>query len=287
MFRFSGFIFFCLLFSISCSAQRIAVQMAFPLIEGQYKSMQEEADLSFGAQAIPSNLKMMEGLLKSHETNIRILNSLSEGFCSYAFSFVEASEPIRASLLYARGRDYAIRSLEESLGVVGLLARSGEEFKFALKTTDVKDLPGLFWAGQCWASWLMLNLDNPKAFIDVSRVEGLMRRALELDEKYHYAGPHLILGAFYGSRTKILGGSPEKARLHFERNLELNQRKFLLTQLIYAKTYAVQLQDKKLFEKLLKEVLESPLNALPKQRLANGVAKRKARDLLGMIDELF
>ena len=116
MFRFSGFIFFCLLFSISCSAQRIAVQMAFPLIEGQYKSMQEEADLSFAAQAIPSNLKMMEGLLKSHETNIRILNSLSEGFCSYAFSFVEASEPIRASLLYARGRDYAIRSLEESSG---------------------------------------------------------------------------------------------------------------------------------------------------------------------------
>ena len=257
MFKFSGFIFFCLPFFISCSAQRIAVQMTFPLIEGQYKSMQEEADLSFAAQAIPSNLKMMEGLLKSHETNIRILNSLSEGFCAYAFSFVEDSEPARASLLYARGRDYAIRSLEESSGVVGLSTLFGEEFKFALKRTNINDLSGLFWAGQCWAGWIMLNLDNPEVYVDVSRVEGLMKRVLELDEKYHYAGPHLILGGFYGGRTKILGGSPEKARLHFERNLELNQRKFLLTQLIYAQTYAVQLQNKELFKKLFKEVLES------------------------------
>ena len=50
--------------------------MALPLIEGQYKSMQEEVDLSFAAQAIPSNLKMMEGLLKSHGTNIQILNNI-------------------------------------------------------------------------------------------------------------------------------------------------------------------------------------------------------------------
>ena len=100
--------------------------------------MQEEADLSFAAQAIPSNLKMMEGLLKSHETNIKILNSLSEGFCAYAFSFVEDSEPARASLLYARGRDYAIRSLEESSGVVGLSTLFGEEFKFALKKNQHK-----------------------------------------------------------------------------------------------------------------------------------------------------
>ena len=114
-----------------------------------------------------------------------------------------------------------------------------------------------------------------------------MKRVVELDEKYHYGGPHLALGGFYGSRTKTLGGDPEKARFHFERSLELNQRKFLLTQLVYAKIYAVQSQDKKLFKSLLKEVLGAPQNTLPEQRLANEIAKMKARDLLEMADELF
>ena len=63
MLRVAGFIFFCLMFLDSCSTQRMAAQMAFPLIQGQYIAMQEEADIGLAAKAIPSNLKMMEGLL--------------------------------------------------------------------------------------------------------------------------------------------------------------------------------------------------------------------------------
>ncbi|MBJ79671.1 MAG: TRAP transporter TatT component family protein [Nitrospinaceae bacterium] len=287
MLRVAGFIFFCLMFLDSCSTQRMAAQMAFPLIQGQYIAMQEEADIGLAAKAIPSNLKMMEGLLKGDETSTSILNHLAEGFCSYSFSFVEDGEPERASALYQRGRDYAVRSLVESSSVGDLLALTGKEFQSALKKTNVNDLPALFWMGQCWSGWLMLNLGSPETFADISRVEWLMKRNVELDEAYHYAGPHLALGGFYGSRTKMLGGNPEQARLHFERGLELNQRKFLLIQLIYAKTYAVQSQDKELFERLLKEILESHSNALPEQRLANEVAKQKARNLLDMADELF
>ncbi len=287
MFRVSCFIFLCLMLLVSCSTQRMAAQLAFPLVQGQYKAMQEEADLGLAAEAIPSNLKMMEGLLKGDESSMPILNNLAEGFCSYSFSFIEDSNPERASALYQRGRGYAVRSLAESSGVKDLLTLTGEEFQFVLKGMNANDLPALFWLGQCWSGWLMLNLGSPETFADISRVEWLMKRTADLDEDYHYAGPHLALGGFYGSRTKMLGGDPEKARYHFERNLELNQRKFLLTQLIYARTYAVQSQDKELFGRLLKEILDSSSNALPEQRLANEVAKQKARKLLDMADELF
>ncbi len=287
MFRVSCFIFLCLMLLVSCSTQRMAAQLAFPLVQGQYKAMQEEADLGLAAEAIPSNLKMMEGLLKGDESSMPILNNLAEGFCSYSFSFIEDSNPERASALYQRGRGYAVRSLAESSGVKDLLTLTGKEFQFVLKGMNANDLPALFWLGQCWSGWLMLNLGSPETFADISRVEWLMKRTADLDEDYHYAGPHLALGGFYGSRTKMLGGDPEKARYHFERNLELNQRKFLLTQLIYARTYAVQSQDKELFGRLLKEILDSSSNALPEQRLANEVAKQKARKLLDMADELF
>ena len=60
MFRFAGFVFLCFIFFVSCSTHRMAVQIALRLMEGQYQSMQEEMDLVFAAQAIPSNLKMME-----------------------------------------------------------------------------------------------------------------------------------------------------------------------------------------------------------------------------------
>lgn len=97
----------------------------------------------------------------------------------------------------------------------------------------------------------------------------------------------MFFGGFYGARSKMLGGDPEKSKHHFERNLELTENKFLMTQMLYAKTYAVQTQNRELFERLLKIVLATPGDVLPEQRLANEVAKLKAQNLLEAADDLF
>jgi hypothetical protein len=141
--------------------------------------------------------------------------------------------------------------------------------------------------GQCWAGWLMLNLDDLQAFVAISKIEAILLKALELDESYHYAGPHLLLGAFYGGRSRMLGGNPDKARGHFDKCLELTQHKFLMAKVIYAKTYAVQRQDLTLFKKLLEAVLDAPADTLPEQQLANAVAKQKAQKLLESSNDLF
>jgi len=70
MFRFFYFIFVCLPLFASCFTKRMAVQIALSIIEVQYQSMSEEADLRFAEQSIPSNLKMMEGFLRIDEANI-------------------------------------------------------------------------------------------------------------------------------------------------------------------------------------------------------------------------
>ena len=85
----------------------------------------------------------------------------------------------------------------------------------------------------------------------------------------------------------MLGGNLEKARAHFEKSLKLADRKFLMTPYLYAKTYAVQTQDKKLFKRLLNEVIDAPGDILPQQRLANELAKIKAKNLLESVDDLF
>ena len=274
-----------LIFAQGCST--LATRMATPMVQSQYASINEETDPVLAESAFPASLKMLEGLLRQDPENETLLKNLAEGFCGYAFSFVEESDPDRASRLYLRGRDYAKRFMIAEGASENLIEQSPEQFKNALETLSVDHLPGLYWMGQCWSGWLMLNLDNLQAFVAISKVEAILQRALVLNESYHYAGPHLLLGAFYGGRSKLLGGNPDKARSHFDKSLELTHRKFLMTQVLYAKTYAVQQQDQGLFKTLLTEVMDAPADILPEQQLANAVAKQKAQQLLESADDLF
>ena len=270
-----------------CSSRRLAVQATLPLIYSQIISMQEERDADLAEKAIPASLKMLEGLAKEDPENVWILQKLGEGFCGYAFSFIEDSEPDRASALYLRGKNYAFRALEIQSNGKTWRGLSLDEWSKRLIEVTPSQQPALFWAGQCWGSWLSLNLDSVEAFSSLPRIDGLMNRAVELDPSFHYAGPHLFLGAYYGGRSRMLGGDPEKARNHFEQALKITGGKYLLVSLLYAKTYAVQNQDRGLFIAQLKKVLEASYDVFPEQRLANQIAKRKAAALFREIDELF
>ncbi len=271
----------------ACSTQKMTVGLITPLLADQQDSFYEETDPEFARQAIPGNLKLLEGLAKTDPDNLTLMLSLAEGFCSYAFSFLQDDEPERASRLYQRGREYAERSLAKNGVPENLSSLQLKDLELALAGIDREQLPGLYWLGSCWAGWVKLNLHDPETFADISKLEKVILKTLELDENFHYAGPHLLMGGFFGGRTKLLGGDPEKAKTHFERNIELTHDKFLITKVIYAQTYAIQTQNRKLYKRLLTEVIESPSDILPEQRLANEVAREKAETLLGDIDDFF
>ena len=284
------FIFVLLLMttlSSGCSSRRLAVQATLPLIASQIISMQEERDADLAEKAIPASLKMLEGLAKEDPENVWILQKLAEGFCGYAFSFLEDREPDRASGLYLRGKNYAFRALEIESNGRTWRGLSLDEWSKRLAEVTPLQQPALFWAGQCWGSWLSLNLDSMEAFSSLPRIDALMNRMVTLAPDFHYAGSHLFLGAYYGGRSRMLGGNPDKARNHFEQALKITEGKYLLISFLYAKTYAVQNQDRELFKSQLEKVIEASDEVLPEQRLANQIAKRKAAVLLGEIDELF
>ena len=121
---------------------------------------------------------------------------------------------------------------------------------------------------------------------DLPIVEQIMLRVVELDESYYYGGAHIFLGAYYGSRPKMFGGKPEASRQHFERALVLNDRKFLLTHVAYAETYARAMFDRELFLKLLTEVTNQPL-LNSDMASSNKLAKIKAEKLIVQIDDFF
>lgn len=263
------------------------IRFASPLMQGQMASIHEEEDLELADRAIPAGVKMLEGLLKSDPENTELLLPLAEGLCNYAFSFVEDDDAERASKLYLRGRDYAVRALALTGGPKGIADMGQEDFAQAIASVPENAMPALYWTGRCWAGWLMLNLDDLEALAAISKLELAMQRVLEWDATFDFAGPHIFFGSFYGSRTKLLGGNPEKSKHHFEHAIQLTDGKLLMAHVLYAKLYAIQAQDRKLFEGLLASVMQVPADSLPARRLANEVAKEKARVLLEDVDVYF
>ncbi|MFQ5481770.1 MAG: TRAP transporter TatT component family protein [Nitrospinaceae bacterium] len=270
-----------------CSTQMMMVRLATPLVQGQYQAVYEEPDPELARQAVPANLKMLEGMLYLDPGNETLLLTLAEGFCNYAVSFVEEPYPQRAAAYYLRGRDFAARALTQAGGPPAFYALGLREFEAAAKGLEPAQLPALYWMTRCWGGWVFLNQDKMEALVALSKMELAMTRVLQWQETFDHAGPHLFFGVFYASRPRILGGDPEKGRLHFERNLELTGEKFLMSQVLYAKLYAVQTQDRDLFDRLLHQVLDTPADAPARWRLVNAVAKVKARALLETADDYF
>lgn len=286
-FPISPFTFLIVLLLTACSLERIAIKSSTTILNNTILALNEEEDPVIAENAIASQLKMLEGIIKSDPKNPELLLLAAKGYCSYAFSFVEDYNRERAKIFYRRGLKYGLKILTTNESFVDALSKGGESLQTALNGIDNKNISSLFWTAYCWGGLINLNRNSPEALIALPKVEKIMKRVLQLNESYYYAGVHIFFGVLYGSLPPMLGGKPKKSQYHFKKALEINQRNFLITHVLYAKSYAIQTQDKTLFERLLEQVLDSPPDILPAQRLANEIAKIKAKKLLQDINEYF
>jgi hypothetical protein len=114
----------------------------------------------------------------------------------------------------------------------------------------------------------------------------MMSRAAELDERLDSAGPHRALGAWRAALPFAAGGGASSSRAHFERARALFPGE-QLARVAEAETYAVLVQDERLFESLLAEVLAFDPGRDPARAPENRVARRRAQELLDRKARLF
>lgn len=288
MVRLKLLIFLVLFSLMGCSTQRFLVNQMQPILNNTVNAFFEESDLQIAEQALASNLKLVEGLLKSDPQNKQLLLILSQGYAGYALAFVEDTDARRAAQLYLRARDYALRlAAVQNKAFATLLNIPVTDLPQKLNRANKKDVPALFWAGFSWSSYINLSLEDPQAIMDLARVEAIMKRVMELDSSYFYGASYLFFGSLYGQKPPLLGGNPEKARSYFEKNIEMTKGRFLLSYVYAARFYAAKTLNEQLFDAYLQKVLNSPDDLLPEMRLLNHVAKQKARRLLKQKDEFF
>jgi hypothetical protein len=215
------------------------------------------------------------------------LTICSMGYGSYALGFLEDTLPNRASNLYLRGKEYGMRVLRINPDFANSEKGDLEEFTKALGKFSKEDVTALFWSSYNWGCLINLNVDDMEIISDLPKVNAMMQRILELDDKYYFGGAYLYFASMYAKVPQALGGNPPKSKEYFERAIKISDGKFLMALVYEAKMYAVGVQDKELFSSLLNKVLEAPYNILPDQILPNMIAKQKAKTLLDNIDKYF
>ena len=276
------------LFGISgCSVKGLALRSVGELLETGTAAFHEEPDPLLARDALGAQLKLLEGLLRSRPGDARLRRLAAEGFGAYAFLFFEDSEPSRAKGFYLRGRDHALAALDQRPRLRGLAALPLEKLEAVLSRAEPADAPALFWAAFCWSGFINLSRDSPPALAELPKAVAIMGRVHALDKAFNFAGADLFFGTYFASRPKLLGGDPEKARTHFAWVRRLTGGRYLMADVLEAKTLSVAEQDKERFASLLQGVRSAPAGRLPGARLADETAKLKAALLLEKIDELF
>jgi tetratricopeptide (TPR) repeat protein len=291
-----------LLSNTACKS--IAIGFAADAISGGGGgAMSQDDDPELVRDAVPFALKTMEGLLEQAPRHEGLLLSLSSGFTQYGFAFVASDAEIadqkgdlataragreRARKLFLRARDYGLRGLDVRESGISKRLVPGAELAKALRALDDKeDVPLLYWTAAAWSLAISNGKGDMALVAELPVPIAMMDRALELDEAWGEGSLHEYFLVLDPGRTASEGGGVEKATKHYERALALSKNKKLGPRVSYAEGVLVKAQDREAFTRLLEEVLRADASADKAHRLENVLAQRRARALLGLVDDLF
>lgn len=278
-------IFFLIPFLTGCV--KLALQFSPSFIPNLTQSFFEECDPDLAKQSLPANLKLMEGLLKNEPKNKQLLTALCIGFTGYTMLFIEEKDTERASQLYLRARSYGLKAIGLKAPLPKEVGLKKEIILSKLMAIREGEIEALFWTTMSWNAWINLNLDKPVALAQLSVAQACLEKVLEIKPDYFYGAPYILMGSVLAARPGSFGGDVKRAKACFEKAMHLSHRKFFLAHYNFARYYAVRVQNKELFLKLIKEVDSSPADELKDVCLINAVMKQKMKNLVEISEDLF
>src|SRR5262245_100083 len=216
-----------------CSLKRMAVNSVANSIAPGGDVFARDDDPELVRDAVPFGLKTMESLLETVPKHRGLLLAACQGYTQYAYGFIqleaEEIEPInydranqlkdRALKLFLRARDFGVRGLE--VKHKGLGSKIAAHPDSALRALKREDVPLIYWTAAAWGCAINLGKDRPELTADIAVVKALIERGLALDETYDHGALHAAM-ILMESLPPAMGGSPERARQHFKRAVELS-----------------------------------------------------------------
>ncbi|MFY3746704.1 TRAP transporter TatT component family protein [Anaeromyxobacter sp. Red801] len=202
-----------------------------------------------------------------------------------AFAGLAADDPARARQAWdasARAAERALRALSPAWAQA---IDQGDDPAAAAARVEAPGAEALYWLAL--GAMRSAQTSGYAAVLAVKDATlAMMSRAAALDERVDAAGPHRALGAWRAALPVAAGGGAAAARAHFDRARTLFPAE-PLARVAEAETYAVLVQDRALFERLLGEVLAPGDGGDPDRAPEREVARRRAKALLERAGRLF
>ncbi len=233
----------------------------------------------------PAYLLLLDSLIEGSPNDPTILVAGAKLYSAYAAVFVEDEE--RARRMSDKARRYARRAL--CLGRPNICKLDGGAFSDlvpALQHLTEGDLPTLYAYALTWALWIQTHSSDWSAVADLPKVEAMLEKVVQLNDRYENGQPHIYLGIIRTQLPPALGGKPEEGRDQFKKAIEISNGKNLMAKVEYARRYARLIFDRELHDMLLNEVLAAEPEA-PALTLSNVLAQRQAKTLLQSADDYF
>ncbi|MCP4135430.1 MAG: hypothetical protein GY754_30955 [bacterium] len=287
---------------VSCSIKRMAINMVADSMSsgGDSTVFTGDDDPQLIGDALPFALKMYEILLEKAPDNIPLHLTTGKGFIVYANAFVHTPASMlpdgefkkkkamltRAKKLYIRGRNYLLKGLELKHPGFNAGLKSGK-INDLLKKMTKEDVAFLYWTGSGWMAAYSVDAFDVELGMTKENAVAMLKHALKLDESFGEGSIHDFFVAYYGSLPPSMGGSEEKARLHFARAVKLSKGKKASPYVGLATSISIKKQDVKEFTTLLEKALEIDVDADPKNRLANIITQQKAQWFLDHKEDKF
>jgi tetratricopeptide (TPR) repeat protein len=261
----------------------------------KHKSLVAEGDTAWAARADRAQLetaiaKWDEAVkLKGddHETYAKLARAvylLADGYLF--FESEESDAKMEAFLaMHERGVAYAEQGLRAISPDYEKKVDSGVKTEDAIMVLDRSAVPLMYWYDVNLGKWAKAKgIDETLKHKD--RIFGIMSRVYELDPTYFHGAPDRYFGGYYSVAPTFAGGDVNKSREYFEKSLKAAPN-YLATHVLIAELLAPKLQDRALFDRSLKFVMDTPANVIPEVEAEALIEKKKAERLMKMADDMF
>lgn len=260
----------CLLLLIGCSINKMAVRQTAAILEQASIEMETEKNWNLFKDALPANIKMIEGMLSIDPQNEKLLLGLIKAYSAYGFGvnetllledkLVDVDDSIhrqQAISNYTKALTYGFRYLSK-LGISFEAITEQQDNNVIKKLINEKvgndrDLEAVFFTAQAWGSLINLQRTNISLFAQLNSVKNIMDAVCERKPEINFGFCYLFNGAYEVGRPKMLGGNPEKGKIIFEQ-YNASHSENLLSRVFFLEYYVIPNQDKELFEKVMNEL---------------------------------
>lgn len=280
-----------------CSLRSVAINAVLPALYNPTVYLSEE-DPEIVREALPFLLKTIESIHAADPERQDVMEYACSGFTMYASAFLQVDADLaewddydraaaldeRARRMFIRARDYCLLSVE--VDHPGITARLQADPEDAVTVFDTEDVETLFFLGGSWMLAISVGLDRPALVADLPSARALLDRALALDEGYNRGALHSAFITLE-SLGEAMGGSVDRARMHFDRAVELSEGLDAEPYVAFATGVAVAEDDRARFQELLDTAVAIDPDEETNNRLLNLIAQKRARSLLDHIDDLF